>query len=393
MPEQDINYLFNRYFDKTATPQEREAFMQWVAELESDEPLYPLLAEAYQRNQDELAFDGAARERILQHILGKDTIPLKAEPMKAGIFRHWFKYAAAILVLAMGIGGYFIKEAREKRNQFAQAAAPIVPGVNKAILTLADGKKIVLDKGSDMVLQDGNIKIRKDETGQLIYEVKGTSGNGNLFNTIETPRGGQYKVSLPDGSQVWLNAASRLRYPLNFANKSERRVELVGEAYFEVAKDRQKPFKVASQGQEVRVLGTHFNINAYSDENSIKTTLLEGSVRVTNTYLLDKSAVLLKPNEQAVLTRQRTAVAQVDAESAMMWKNGKFTFVDEPVESMMRKIARWYDIEVVYSQGMGDKQFTGTLSRYENIATLLKSIESTNTLHFKIEGRRVIVMD
>lgn len=393
MPNQDLTYLFNRYFDKTATPKEREAFMQLLARLETSEPLYSLLEKAYEQNDDELMFDQSARERMLHQILGNSIVESPRKSVEIKLYKNWLKYAAAVLIVLFGVGAYLVWQAKEKENLFTKTEGPVVPGTDKAVLTLANGKKIVLDKGNNAILADGNIEIRKDASGQLVYQVKGTSSANNLFNAIATPKGGQYKVILPDGSQVWLNAATTLKYPLNFDNKTERKVELTGEAYFEVAKNKHKPFKVLSQGQEVTVLGTHFNVNAYTDEAEIKTTLLEGAVSIANLNAANKEHIRLKPNQQAVLTKQGVNVVEVDAAATAMWKNGKFTFVDEPVAIMMRKIARWYNVEIVYANNVGDKQFTGTLSRYENIEMLLKTIESTNTLHFKIEGRRVVIMN
>jgi ferric-dicitrate binding protein FerR (iron transport regulator) len=263
----------------------------------------------------------------------------------------------------------------------------IKPGNNKAILTLANGNKVaVTDAGIGKVADQGNSVIEKTAKGLLTYNAKPTTELGiESFNTLETPKGGMYDVVLADGTKVWLNAASSLKYPTAFTGK-QRRVELHGEGYFEVAKNRAMPFIVTSNNQQVEVLGTHFDISAYDDDNGVyKTTLLEGSVRLNN-------QTMLVPGEQAININQKIMVRQVDTEDAIAWKNGKFKFKNENIRDLMRKVARWYNVEVVYDGDMSRKDFSGIVPRFENIATILTTLESTHTIHFKIEGRRITVM-
>ncbi|MEJ2903641.1 FecR family protein [Pedobacter panaciterrae] len=276
----------------------------------------------------------------------------------------------------------------------------IPPGGNKAFLTLADGKRISLtDAANGEVVKQEGLVINKTADGQLVYTVSDSEPQGKngaqLFNTIETPNGGKYQVNLPDGTRVWLNAASLLRYPTKFSG-SKRVVELTGEGYFEVAKLPGKiPFIVKSEGQEVEVLGTHFNINSYEDEGPIKTTLLEGSVRVIRSKSSGNAPdnnVLLRPGEQSELGDQKINVKEVNTESILAWKDGDFVFDGDDLKSIMRKVARWYDVEVIYKGEFDDVKFGGLISRSKNISSVLGIMESTNKIHFVIEGNRITVL-
>ncbi len=243
-------------------------------------------------------------------------------------------------------------------------------------------------KNGDLIEQSG-IKITRAENGMIAYSAAKNSVTG--YNSIETPKGGEFKIVLPDGSKVWLNASSSLRYPTSFLG-SERKVELTGEAYFEVAKNVLKPFKVAGSDQVVEVLGTQFNISSYVDDAAVKTTLLEGSVRV----LSNKSSQvkMLKPGEQSNISYSANvfSVKQVDVEQAVAWKNGYFLFVDEDLKSIMRKFERWYDVDVEYKGNADDLRFGGIVSRSKSLSQALKIVEQTGNLKIKIEGRRVAIM-
>jgi transmembrane sensor len=278
-------------------------------------------------------------------------------------------------------------------------ADDVEPGDNEALLTLADGTKISLSAAATgAVAKQAGIEIVKTKDGQLIYNLNKTSGTtdesgANEYNIISTPKGGQHQINLQDGTRIWLNAASSLKFLPDFADLKERRVELIGEAYFEVSKDKKRPFRVVTlqngTTQIVEVLGTHFNINNYEDENSTKTTLVEGSVRILTDANQPK---VLKPGQQSILKNNAIVIETVDTEDAIAWKNGNFIFNDENLESIMRKISRWYDVEVYYQDKLPQASFLGTFSRSKNLSTLLKSLESAGKVHFKIEGRRITVM-
>jgi ferric-dicitrate binding protein FerR (iron transport regulator) len=305
--------------------------------------------------------------------------------------------AVAVILLIAGAGLFFYLSNQKKDVKISPVyVSEIKPGSYNAILTLADGKKVVLGDAADGELsRQAGIQITKTKDGALNYNaIRGGTDNvgksGN--NTIEIPKGGQYQLNLPDGTKIWLNAASSLTYPISFSNSKERRVELIGEAYFEVAKDKSSPFIVKAGIQEVEVLGTHFNVNSYADEKGIKTTLLEGSVRISAEYGPGKNAIILKPNQQATLDDNASiTVKQVDAELAIAWKEGHFEFVNADIQSIMRQISRWYNVDVQFEGSVTDETFTGRISRFKNIKQVLKMIEGSKSIHLTIKGRRILV--
>jgi len=265
----------------------------------------------------------------------------------------------------------------------------IAPGSNKAILTLANGKQVLLTGAHNgRLATQGSTVINKNADGEVIYQ-QGTAASKNVdYNTMSTPRGGQYKLTLADGTSVWLNSASSIRYPTAF-NGAERIVEVSGEAYFEVAHNASKPFKVQSGSQTVQVLGTHFNVNAYTDEPVIKTTLLEGSVSISSGV----ENTLIRPGEQAVFDRHLFKVTQADIEDEMAWKNGMFRFTNENLESIMRKVSRWYDVDVVYEDNEARQlPLTGIITHFTNVSKVLHMLELTRQVHFKVTGKKIIVI-
>lgn len=317
----------------------------------------------------------------------------------------WLKLAAAAVVLFFI--GFVINHQLKKQTGAGVITKNnekiIQPGGNKATLTLADGSKISLtDATNGIIAKQAGINITKTHKGELIYTVSDkVNSRKNIYNTIETPRGGQYQINLPDGTKVWLNAESVLKYPAAF-NGSERMVELQGEAYFEVAKQNGKngkriPFKVkteiaAGRNQELEVLGTHFNINAYRNEPSNKTTLLEGSVRIKN--LQSNISSLLKPGQQSIISASSPSVLvkEVDAEEIVAWKDGVFSFNEEDLQTIMNKVSRWYNVEVDYRGNKINKTFGGRISRFNSVNEVLDMLQTTGSVHFKIEGRRILVM-
>ena len=310
---------------------------------------------------------------------------------------------AAMILLAITTGIYFYsnRELAEPEH-FAEIDVrnDIPPGYNKAILTLADGSKISLDDAANGLLaSQGNIAITKTENGQIVYENNNIDrtkfmANRSVTNTIQTPKGGKYQVRLPDGSKVWLNSASTLSYPTTFAG-NERKVQLKGEAYFEISPNKNSPFRVQSGNQIVEVLGTHFNINSYDDEDYVKTTLLEGSVKV---ILNSKPNVisntrLLKPGEQSLTKSSRSdiRIENADTEKAVAWKNGYFKFRNTPIREIMREIERWYDVELVYEGKMPTDEFTGFISNDVKISAVLKIMEESGGVKFTVKGKKLKV--
>lgn len=312
--------------------------------------------------------------------------------------RRLVQVAAAIFIFF--IAGLVIFNSRKAKtdSEIAKINKPavIVPGGNKAILTISGGKTIVLDGAANgLVTRTGAGDVLKTQRGQLVYKDK-ASGNSAAtiadveYNTLTTPRGGEYQLVLPDGTKVWLDAASSITYPVAFTGNS-RRVKLTGQGYFEVAKNKKKPFYVDVNQTEIKVLGTHFNISAYNDDGRNTTTLLEGAVQVTR----NNKIAMLKPGQQAVIVNgsDDIAVSEADIEEAMAWKNGYFIFDDDDIRSVMRKVSRWYDVDVDFQRDFSDQHFGGTFYRSKSINELLDHFQKVGNLHFKISGRRIIVMD
>jgi transmembrane sensor len=450
MDTNSVKILLQKYKAGDATLQEKVLLENWYAR----ESMYQMQSpemEDYVRIKDEMWAQ-------LDQQLPKQKRTISLWPRIAGV-------AAAVAVVAFGVWFYTYEVASSRkapRNDVAYEN-DVAPGKNTATLTLANGKVINLSDsktgvvvGADkLAYNDGTVvdpslrgpnpSLRGGMTKQSPDEVAASRNaprNDDMMLTVATPRGGQYQITLPDGTRVWLNADSKISFPAQFIGK-ERRILLVsGEAYFEVAKvvapatrevaaarsgrprnDVRVPFIVESKGQEVEVLGTHFNINAYGDEGSTKTTLLEGSVRVwslpppnlplvkgesmgaTSAAGKGESMVaegrggkaaskmeILKPGEQAVLANNGITVKQVDVNEAIAWKQGYFKFNNEPLSSIMLKIARWYNVEVIYQdERLKSTAFGGTVSRFSNVSQVLNKLQLTGKVRFKIEGQKIIV--
>lgn len=310
---------------------------------------------------------------------------------------------AAMVLLAITTGIYFYTNRDiSETEQFTDINIKndILPGYNKAILTLADGSRISLDDAAKGLLaSQGNIAITKTNNGEIVYEKnvwdKGKNvTDRSVINTIQTPKGGKYQVRLPDGSKVWLNSASTLSYPTTFTG-TERKVLLKGEAYFEVAPNKNVPFRVESDDQVVEVLGTHFNINSYDDEDFTKTTLIEGSVKVilnSRTEISSRTR-FLKPGEQSLTNASQAGIRieNADTEKAIAWKNGYFKFKNTPIKEIMREVERWYDVELVYEGKIPTDEFTGFISNDVKISAVLKIMEESGGVKFSVKGKKLKV--
>lgn len=317
-----------------------------------------------------------------------NRLPAGRKNYKLNILKAISAAAAAIIMIG---AGYLWFGRKSETSSPQQAHHDIAPGKNSATLTLANGKKIVLtsEVNGELATESG-VSITKTADGQLIYEIKDQqNADPNAVNQLSTTRGESYQLRLPDGTLVWLNAASSITYPVSFSNAESREVKLSGEAYFEVIKDKKRPFLVNTIHQQIRVLGTEFNVNAYPDESEIKTTLLKGSIKLS---LEDRSEDrILKPGEQATLAGAQLSVSAVDVEQSIDWKNGDFIFQSEPLTSLMRRVSRWYNVEVIYASGV-DKEgtFTGKVSRNKPVSILLKALQSAG-LKFETIGNKIIV--
>jgi transmembrane sensor len=340
--------------------------------------------------------------KIFDNISQKITFVEEPAQSSSVYYIKSFSIAAMILV-SLSVGLYFYSNRISIQNeQFVELNVKndILPGNNKAVLTLADGSKISLDDAANGLLaSQGNIAITKTDNGEIVYENNSGLKNQGLAsesvtNTIQTPKGGKFQVRLPDGSKVWLNSASTLRYPTVFTG-NERKVILNGEAYFEIASNKKVPFRVISNGQIVEVLGTHFNINSYDDEDFTKTTLLEGSVRVilkSPSDVLGKTK-MLKPGEQSLTNLKNSGIKieNADTEKAIAWKNGYFKFKNTPIKEIMREVERWYDVELVYEGEIPTDEFTGFISNDVNISAVLEILEQSGGVKFSVKGKKIKV--
>lgn len=326
----------------------------------------------------------AIHDKIDSESKGKKrrVIPLKRIAIAASVIGLLL---ISVLLLNDKIGKKETAKAETNHQRFKN---DVSPGGDKATLILADGSTIVLDETQNgTIAQQGNSKIIKLD-GKLSYDPTNKNSREIVYNTISTPKGGQYQLELPDGSQVWLNATSSIHFPTSFTG-TERRIEITGEAYFEIAKNPNMPFIVTVSNSEVQVLGTHFNINAYNDEDNVKTTLLEGSVRFVN----DGSVNILKPGQQAQLTKEGTTkvVSDVNVDNVVAWKNGLFDFENASIETVMRQLSRWYDVEIEY-KGKTDDLFIAEMRRNIKLSDALKALELTGKVKFDIQDKKIIVM-
>ena len=344
------------------------------------------------------------KDAIFQNIVTNDKFGQEPVSESSGnhLVRAWYQVGVAASILAMLTVGLYFYTNRTIDTQLVLSESqnikekPIIkPGGDKAVLTLSDGSKIILeDAKKGLLANQAGVSIQKTADGELLYSFAKNLNSVSealpeevIYNKIETPYGGKYQINLPDGSKVWLNSASTLRFPALFSGNT-REVELNGEAYFDVAKNPNKPFKVITKDQIVEVLGTQFNINSYSDEETFKTTLIEGSVKI----IYKDRVVLLSPGQQFQPNMKSSKVIEADTEEVTAWKNGYFLFKDEDIRSIMRKISRWYNVEVNYSGNIPDVGFGGNISRSKDINEVLNVLQLTNAVHFKVEERRITVM-
>jgi ferric-dicitrate binding protein FerR (iron transport regulator) len=385
---QRVAYLLGGFLRHSLTEAELDELDAWIVESDDNQLLFEELTDPKNIEAGIKRLKGIDAEKALQRI--KTQMKRPEVPLLARRHRHLWTYGIAASILLLATVFFYNRPSKEnKPGIIAETGSDLKPGSNKAILTLADGTIIDLDKQKNgLVKNENGVQVNKVDDGQLTYITSNGPADGMRYNTLTTPIGGQYKVTLPDKTVAWLNAASSLKYPVAFTG-NERNVELSGEGYFEVTKNEKQPFKVLlKNGAEVQVLGTHFNINAYDDEPAIRTTLLEGSVSVTS----DNTTVQLQPGQQAILKTDGTLLAQKNAstEEAVAWKEGKFVFKNAPIESIMRQVARWYDVDVQY-EGKLNYHFNATIERDTPVSRLFKLLELTGNVNFIITGNKIIV--
>lgn len=387
--------FLRKFAEGRHTEEEHEEFISWVrtASHEELESAMDTFMEISERSQ----IRTLPYPSLVQKLESRLDALNSPDPVRQGWFNIYKVASAAIIIAVLSSGLYYYMNRPADGPSFAMKEEPVlndaVPGTNIAVLTLADGSQISLDDAiNGEIAFEAGIHIKKTAEGQLVYEAVPEAGGSelqNLFNTISTPRGGQYQINLPDGSRVWLNAASSLKYPVAF-NGNERLVELRGEAYFDITHDQTKPFRVKSGTQVVEVFGTEFNINSYENEPVIKTTLLSGSVKVLQ--VLNNSSAFLKPGQQSNTSNNGLlTLSQADVSQVIAWKNGNFLFNDMDLLNIMRQLERWYDVDVDYSN-IPETHYNGNISRNVNLSRVLKMLEVTGQVKFKIEGKKIRVI-
>ncbi|HQZ78644.1 MAG: FecR domain-containing protein [Chitinophagaceae bacterium] len=385
--------LFQKYLDNQCSSEEIKEVLAYFANAKNETELRSFILNSLASDNEfsaegESYFNKISEKAYQQITKRKSKIPLVIPFYR----KSWFKVAAAAVLLIGAFAIYKLIGISKPELPIAKVEntkQDVAPGGNKAILTLADGSTIILDTAANGKLtQQGNSNIVKLNNGQLAYNTLNEKPTEIVYNTISTPRGGQYQLTLADGSKVWLNAASSLRFPASFTG-NERKVEITGEAYFEIAKNASMPFIVSANGLNVEVLGTHFNINSYADEAAITTTLLEGAVKVSKGNALQ----LLSPGQQAQVTNNGPIRVSkiIDVEEVMAWKNGSFVFNSTDIENIMRQISRWYDVDVSFDGSISKELFSGIVSRTSKLSQVLKIMERAG-VKFKIEGKRIVVM-
>lgn len=382
---------------RRATTGEYRELLQLISEDESGEIIRQLdafhanwlMEAAAHADHDRDYWQQAVKEILAADKLAQQPEMLSSTPNRVYFLQRYWWAAACIVVLATG-AYYLSKQAPPTAVVATSPVKDIAPGGNRAVLTLSDGTQIPLDSaGNGVLAQQGNTRITKLNNGRLAYNGSGSSEDKVLYNTMSTPLGGQYQLILPDGTGVWLNAASSISYPTAFTG-NERSVTVTGEVYFEVVKNEKMPFRVKAGNTTIDVLGTHFNINAYKDEASINTTLVQGSVRVS----VQQQQQMLKPGQQARVAAKGESIQvldHADLSEVLAWKAGFFSFNDADLPAVMRQLSRWYNVEVTYEGKIPQRVFTGEIGRNLTLSQVLKGLTKTR-IKYRIEnGNRIVI--
>lgn len=378
-PEDKEKYqqLASKWLDKTITEEELQVFNAWY---ESDPDGIIEISESFAQTEGQLA------ERMLKGI--------NSRIHKTRVYSLWTRISvAASVLLLLGASFYVYRYSTTEKQHSRQVVSQdsIAPGKSGATLTLANGRKIRLSDAAvgELVTEYGT-RISKTADGGLLYDEESAGKSSTAQNTLSTAKGEMYMMTLPDRTKVWLNSGSALTFSPTFNEQNSRSVTLTGEAYFEVAKDKRRPFVVNTAKQKVTVLGTHFNISSYADEKEVKTTLIEGAVKVHN--LQSGTVLLLKPDQQAIVNGENLYMQQVDVNEIIAWKNGDFVFGTESFEASMRKIERWYDVEFVYKESdIKDIRLDGWIARSSRLSDVLHKIELAGNIKFEIKERRILL--
>lgn len=369
MDEHRINELIRKYADGTANESETEELMKWYHDVSYEDVKYP------------------GDEDKIYHNMRKRLEEVTDTGSTVHSFRRWWVAASFLVLFGGGLAVYLVRSHSDLGP--VTAVNVVKPGGNRAILTLADGKKISLtDATNGALAKQGNVHITKMANGQLVYAISGPANAGQItYNTIETPAGGQYQVILPDKSKVWLNSLSSLKFPVNFDNQKERRVELTGEAYFEVTHNDKIPFRVITDEAITEDIGTAFNIKAYHDEANQKMTLVQGAIKVK----AGNNNLSLKPGEQATYNG-KISIAEVNVEDVIAWKSGYFRFDEDNLEDIMKILSRWYAVKYVFAdEDLKKETFGAVTNRFTDISKVLSLMENAGLAHFQIDKSTIII--
>ncbi|MFT3825768.1 MAG: FecR domain-containing protein [Chitinophagaceae bacterium] len=411
----NISSLIVKYLRENLDDSERDALDKWRTESEANQQKFEELSNEAILSQKVKKFNDYDREQNWNKIVAALGLDMEAsvyslEPRKG--YRKLYAAAAAILLLLAVGGWYYLTQGSKPPQPAAVTTIPqnepsaehgksvykndVQPGGNKALLTLANGTVIDLnDATSGILAEESGIAIRKTGDGKLEYQATVIPGKDVVgFNSLSTPAGGQFQIRLPDGSVIWLNAATTIKFPLSFSG-DDREVKLTGEAYFEVATQiadgHKTPFKVkVGNNAAIEVLGTHFNVSSYAGDSKVKTTLLEGSVKIVK----NNRSSILKPGQQAVIGKsdEIEVVKKTDTNEAVAWKNGEFKFESADIKEVMGQISRWYNVDVIYDGDFSNVHFSGTMSRYVSVIKILDMLQLTGEIHFVVDGRKVTVI-
>ncbi|MEP6746698.1 MAG: FecR domain-containing protein [Bacteroidota bacterium] len=392
MSAQNWQYLIDKYLANTISKEELDRLLHMADEQQDHAALTAVLKKQWEAAKEKTGESGVEWDAKFAAMMEESRQETSLVQTRQNSIKLFYRVAAAVVIGILCTGAYFFVSQKYKKDTEAVSVVSVkkditAPTSSNAILTLANGKKIVLDSASNGSLAiQGNTNVVKLADGQIVYNGKATLEM--QYNILTVPKGSKIAtITLSDGTKVWLNVESSLKYPVAF-NGSERKVEITGEAYFEVTHNVAMPFKVQKETTLVTVLGTHFNINSYADEPAIKVTLLEGAVTIKK----GNAVGVLKPGQQAKIAGDIKTSGEIDADEVMAWINGKFQFGEAAdIASVMKQISRWYDVEVEY-KGSITGHIGGTISRTENVSQVLKMLEMTGGVTFKIDGRKVIVM-
>lgn len=399
----EFEILLQKYADGKMSRQEFDLLLSYVRESGSTEIINKVVDRDWAEMGTDFPYSAEATEKLFENIRSDKRYTQRFEHKKNTVKTVWIlqlkriAVAATITTVILGGGLFYYYGHSTRTEQTSAYPNDVAPGKQGATLTLANGQKILInDAVTGNIASQSGVKISKTADGQIIYEVTDQQSEAFEYNTLTTSPGEQTRVRLPDGSLVFLNAASSLKYPVNLAQSAVRRVSLTGEGYFEISKSyvlagrqrKRQSFVVESRGQQVEVLGTHFNINSYADEPSVSTTLLEGSVKVHHAG----NNVILKPGQQVINKGNSLVVTVVDTAGITDWKDGDFYFEHADFRSVMRKIGRWYNVEVVYDASVPDNiTSNGLISRNNRLSAVLRSIEKAGDVHFTIQGNKIYV--